>query len=257
MTDRTDFENLQELVAGHVLGNLTPEEAETLQQLLTAHPSIAAEMQLMQEVLAAMPYGLPAVEPPQHLRSNILAATQPPAPRRVIRWWKTAALASSSIAALVVMTVLGVDNYQLRQRLSSTQARLVDARYYLGTTQAQVDQQQQLVTTLQQPSTKLIALRGMDPFSNAAGNLIVSPNQRESILILQHLPILPPGQSYQLWSVVKDKKLAAGNFNADADGQVFVKVAIDQMARVPNLIVTVEVTPHPEKPGPTVMTSSL
>ena len=257
MTDRPAMENLEELMAGYVLGNLSSTEAETLQQLLTGDPAIAAELQQLQEVLAIMPYALPEVAPAPALRTAILAAATAPSPSRFRRWGKVLAIAGSSVAALFLMTGLAVDNYQLRQRLASTETRLVDARYFLGTTQAQVDQQKELIKILQSPSTRLVPLRGMDPFSDATGNLIVPPDQQDPVLVLKNLPILPPGQSYQLWSVVDKKKLASGSFNADADGKVLVKLALDRLARVPNLMITVETTPTPEKPGPLVMTSSL
>ncbi len=257
MTDRPEMENLEELMAGYVLGNLSSAEAETLQQLLTTHPTIAADLRQLQEVLATMPYALPEVAPSPALRTTLLTAATAPPSARFKKWGKVVAIAGSSVAALFLMTGLAVDNYQLRQRLASTETRLVDARYFLGTTQAQVDQQKELITILQSPSTRLVSLRGMDPFSDATGNLIVPPNHRDAVLVLQHLPILPPGQSYQLWSVVDKQRLASGSFNADADGKVLVKLAIDRLARIPNLIITVETTPTPEKPGPMVMTSSL
>lgn len=257
MTDRPELENLEELIAGYVLGNLSSAEAETLQQLLASDPAIAQEMSQLQEVLATMPYALPETAPSPALRAHLLAAATAPRPTPFKKWGKVVAIAGSSVAALFVMSGLAIDNYQLRQRLTNTETRLVDARYFLGTTQAQVDQQKELIKTLQSPSTRLVPLRGMDPFGDAAGNLIVHPDQRESVLVLQNLPILPPGQSYQLWSVVDQQKLAAGSFNADADGKVLAKLALDRIARIPNLVITVETTPTPEKPGPMVMTSSL
>lgn len=257
MADRPELENLDELIAGYVLGNLSSAEAEILQRLLATDPTIAGEMQQLQEVLATMPYALPEAAPTAELRTTILAAATAPRPALRQRWGRVAAIVGSSVAALFVMTSLAVDNYQLRQRLANTETRLVDARYFLDTTQAQVDQQKELIVMLQSPSTRMVSLRGLDPFSDAAGNLIVHPNQRDAILVLQNLPILPPGQSYQIWSVVDKQKLAINSFNADADGKVFFKLAIEQIARIPNLMITVETTPTPDKPGPMVMTSSL
>lgn len=65
-------ERLEELMAGYVLGNLTPEEAEEFRQLLTEHPELAEEVHRLQEVLEVLPYALPEVAPPLHLRSAIL-----------------------------------------------------------------------------------------------------------------------------------------------------------------------------------------
>jgi len=46
-------ERLEELIAGYVLGNLSPEEAEELRRLVAEHP---AEVHRLQEVLELMPY---------------------------------------------------------------------------------------------------------------------------------------------------------------------------------------------------------
>ena len=74
MTESLLPERLEELIAGYVLGNLSSEEAEELRQLLTEHPKLSAEIHRLQEVLELMPYALPEVNPPQHLRSAILEA---------------------------------------------------------------------------------------------------------------------------------------------------------------------------------------
>ena len=50
MTESTPSEHIQELLAGYVLGDLSPEEAEELKQLLDRDPTIADEVNQLQEV---------------------------------------------------------------------------------------------------------------------------------------------------------------------------------------------------------------
>ena len=245
----------QELMAGYVLGNLTPEEAEELQLLLAAHPELGEEMHSLQDVLAAMPYALPEVQPAAAVRSRILADAQnqtaqhqaqhQPVPIRQRDRRQSMILWSGSVAA-VLAVAMGLDNLNLRQQLSTTQAK--------------ISSQKDLIVMLQAPQTKLVTLKGMDQLSKAAGNVVITPGEAGAIVVLQDLPSLPAGQTYNLWAVANGQKVSAGNFIANPQGRVFVKVPLTSATsdRVTNLVVTIEASPTPLSPqGPMVMTSSL
>ncbi|MBM0741668.1 anti-sigma factor [Phormidium sp. CLA17] len=242
-------EHWQELMAGYVLGNLTPEEAEELQQLLATHPELGEEMHSLQEVLAAMPYALPEVQPAPAVRSRILTTAQNQAAQNQtvpIRRHRPMALLWGGSIAAVIAVMVGVDNLNLRQQLSATQARIAS--------------QKDLIAMLQAPQTKLVTLKGMDKLSKAAGNVVITPGEAGAIVVLQDLQTLPPGQAYNLWAVTNGQKVSAGNFIANSQGRVFVKVPLTSATsdRVTNLIVTIETSPTPLSPrGPMVMTSSL
>jgi anti-sigma-K factor RskA len=244
-------EHWQDLIAGYVLGNLTSEEAAELQQLLAEHPELANEMHQLQEVLAAMPYALPEVNPPEQVRSRILNAaqlqevSQPQVTSiRRDRPRLMALLFGGSIAAVLALA-LGLENINLRQQLATTQAK--------------VSSQKDLIAMLQAPQTKLVTLKGMDPLSKAAGNVVITPGEAGAIVVLQDLPTLPAGQTYNLWAVANGEKIAAGNFTANPQGRVFVKVPLTSATsdRVTNLVVTIEASPTAVPQGPMVMTSSL
>ena len=66
-------EQLQLLIAGYVLGDLSPEEVEEFEQLQANNPAIADEVAQMQKALE-ISYAPPEVMPPPHLRSNLLEA---------------------------------------------------------------------------------------------------------------------------------------------------------------------------------------
>ncbi len=244
MTESLLPERLEELIAGYVLGNLSSEEAEELRQLLTEHPKLSAEIHRLQEVLELMPYALPEVDPPQHLRSAILEAAdvsikRDSNPLRSVFPWSQIA----GIAALLVL-ILGVDNYRIRQHLSTIQAEIV--------------RQKDVIAMLQNPQTHLVSLKGMDMASAASGSIVMTPGEQKVVLILQKLPTLPQGQFYQLWAVVNGEKIPSGQFNASSQGTVFTKLSAPPSSKVTALVVTVEVSAAPISPsGPMVMTSSL
>ncbi len=237
-------EHWQELIAGYVLGDLNPAEAEVVQQLLAAHPDLVGEVHQLQEVLAAMPYSLPEVPLPAHLRSAVVgtpaqATTISVRPQRRRRLLQVV----GSIAAIVLVAI-AIDNVRLRQQLASTQA--------------QAAQQKDLIAMLQESKTQVVSLKGMDQMSDASGNVVITPGHPQGIVILQNLPALPPGKIYQLWSVVDGKKVASGQFAGNPRGNVFVKVPLSVSAGITGLVVTVEASPTPDRPtGPMVMTSSL
>ena len=69
-------QEIQELAAGYVLGDLSSEEAEHFKVLLDDVPELQAEVMALQEALAMMPYGLDEQKPKGGLRSQILSAAQ-------------------------------------------------------------------------------------------------------------------------------------------------------------------------------------
>lgn len=251
-------ERLEELMAGYVLGNLTPEEAEEFRQLLTEHPELAEEVHRLQEVLEVLPYALPEVAPPLHLRSAILESASVdsiPTPSleasgnpKPVPWrrLKGSPLVWSRVmagAAALLALAFGLDNYRLRQEVT--------------TTQAQVARQKDVIAMLQQPNTYLVSLKGKDKTAAASGSLVMRPGEPQAVLILRNLPVLPKGQLYQLWSVVNDEKIPLEQFNTSNHGTAFVKLSIPSKSTGNPLVVTVEASGIARSPGgPMVMSSN-
>ena len=259
MTEPLFSERSEELMAGYVLDNLSSSEAEELRRLLKENPELATEVRRLQEVLEVMPYALPDIAPPPHLYSAIweaASATSVAVPNPHVSGSPKSLLQEKlkhsplqwgrvfgSIAALLLLTV-GMDNYRLRQQIT--------------TIEAQVVRQKDVIAMLQQPNTRLVSLKGMADASAASGNIVITPGEPKAVLILRNLPVLPQGHFYQLWSVINNKKIAWEPFNTNEVGTVFVKLSLPANAEIRLLVVTVEVSPLLENPaGPMVMTGTL
>lgn len=243
---------MQELLAGYVLGNLSSTEAEQFSQLLSEHPTLAAEVAQLQKILEVMPYGLPEVAPPENLRGHLLAIADRETPTNLpisahshpkpqVIFSRSRLVAA---AAAVLALAIGIDNYRIRQQVVNLEA--------------QVARQKDAIAMLQQPNTYLVSMKGMAEASKASGSIIITPGEPKAVLILQNLPILPPGRYYQLWSVNHGQKIPWEQFKTNERGTVFIKLDIPSYSEVPALMVTVETSPSPTSPaGPMVMTSTL
>jgi anti-sigma-K factor RskA len=222
----------QLLIAGYILGDLDPEEAAELEQLLSHNSAMTAEAEQMQKALE-LAYGVSEVRPPDHLRSMILNAAQPQSADRPAitpevnrnlitrNWWNR----SIAAAAAMVILALGINNYRLWQALQAnrTPQPLEPVTYSLQSTGA-----------------------------NAATAAVqVNPNTLEAELTVQNLPSLPPGKTYALWTILKknapftaDAKGAVLTeaFNVDAQGTVSRRIAVPDIYRAQEWIARVAVT---------------
>ena len=230
-------EYLEELAAGYVVGDLDPDEVEELRQLLIDNPELSAQVNLLEEVLEQLLYGLNEVEPPPHLGSVILEAAVPAnrttrLRRPALPWGKFA----GSVAALLIL-VLGIVNYCLQQEL-----RIATA----------------VPMMLQHSETRLFSLKGTNLADAASGNIVMDLERQRVALVIRHLPAAPFGRVYRLWAVVDGDKLPCGQLSASAQGIVLDKLSVpaDLYDGVSGLIVTLEPSPvTPEPVGPIVMKS--
>ncbi|MBW4643815.1 MAG: anti-sigma factor [Goleter apudmare HA4340-LM2] len=234
MTDSFSSESLEELVAGYVLGDLDSEEVAELEQLIAQNPELVKEIAQLQEVMALIPYELPEVQPSPALRSAILASAQTNNnPVRRQRWFS---LPWGQIVAALVALAFGIDSYRLRQELQYTHTQLAH--------------QTEIIAILQQPNSRLVALKGVDA-STAAGNIVLAPNHQKFFIFAENLSRLPENQIYRLWAVVDGKKIACGQFNATLTGTVLDSFPLPSNVcslDTAKLVVTQEPVPSPPQP---------
>lgn len=259
MVDFQDSEQWEELLASYVLGDLTPEEIATVNQLLKTHPELEAEVSRLQKTLALIPLALPESSPPPNLGSQILqaaSASVTDSPDRTLHRVRRTARAKhpfrikakfcilgSAAAAFVIG--LGLYSYRLNQQLASTQTELSHYK--------------QAIALLRQPSNRLVSLKGTNAIPQASGSLVIVPNSEVAILTLQNLAPLPKGQIYRLWAADNGKKIYCGEFKPDPQGKVFIELPLDNgMSGNYSVVVTVEPSQKTPQPiGETVMSGGM
>jgi Anti-sigma-K factor rskA len=245
-------EQIEALMAGYVLNDLSLEETQEFERMLRENPNLIEQVKRLQETLDVLPYALPEVEPPPSLRDAILeATTTAPQPiRQVSRlpWGKIAA----SIAALVAIA-LGLDNYRLRQDLQLARQDLNDALAQVKTAQ----QRETVINVLQQPDTRVFSLAGTDKANTASGSIAIDSQDKKAVIVFKNLPTPPEGQIYRLWAIIDDKKIACADFKATQQGNVLEEFSLPAEAcstTKSTLAVTLEPFPAPPQPvGPAVM----
>ncbi|MEQ8466718.1 anti-sigma factor [Coleofasciculus sp. E1-EBD-02] len=248
MVDFQDSEELNERLASYVLGDLTPEEVASVNQLLESHPELATEVSHLQKTLALLPLSLPETSPPASLGSQILQVARDSdtsstarVSNRLRRRPKAWLSVAGSVAASVIVG-LSIYSYRLHQEVIAARAEL--SRY------------KEAIALLRQPSSRLVSLKGTNAIPQASGSMVIVPNSEVAVLTLQNLDPLPKGQIYRLWATADGKKIYCGEFKPDPQGKVFVEIPLDNvMSGNSSIVVTVEPSQRFSQPtGETVMT---
>jgi anti-sigma-K factor RskA len=226
-----------ELLAGYVLGDLTPEEITLVEQRLARDPQWQAELIALQETLACFPLSLPESCPHPDLGSQILQ--QAKSHKRTL----TLPLLSSLRARVspvfpLQLTTVGIVTFLLIAGLGITS---VYFRREAVLAQRQLARYEDVITSLRDPSNRLLTLVSIEPTNTASGTLLVIPDAETTILTLENLPPLPPGQVYRLWAIADGNKVDCFDFSPDPTGKVFKHAPLDQfLAQASTVLVTVE-----------------
>jgi Anti-sigma-K factor rskA len=273
MNKSFDSEYIKNLAAGFVVDDLTPEEAEEFRLLLDEHPELIAEVEDLQEVLRQVLDGFITVEPPAHLLPKILSQVDAITPQTTVnniqvkennqtalrrlsrRWVKMA----GSIAALLVV-VLGIDNYRLRQNLGLLTAENQRLRQDFAQAQA-------VKSLLQNSQTRLFTFEAVNSrnnnTNNSSGSVIINPQKQKAVMVFQNLPAPPPGYVYLLWTVINNEKFPCGQVKPDSWGTASFELQFtNQMYRefyhpqFSGLVVTQETDANVSRPTGTVVMQS-
>ncbi|NEP61489.1 MAG: anti-sigma factor [Symploca sp. SIO2G7] len=243
MSDTPESYNLQELLAGYVLGDLDEAELAWLNQQLAVNPKLEEEIQQIQETLALMPYGLSSEVPSRDLGSRILAsAVKNPKQSRISlsQFNRLAWL----IAAITTCSTIwfGFNSYKLRHQLTLNETERL--------------QQRELTALLSQPNNRLMALKGTEKTTAASGSLFIVPERQKAVLVIQNLQPLSGEKVYRLWAVSQGKKTGCINFKPDKKGLVQVELSPKELTNAQSVLITVESQPDTFQPtGNPVITS--
>lgn len=232
MANNSQPYNLEELLAGYVLGDLDEAELVWLNEQLALNPELKEQVAQLQTTLTLIPYGLPEDVPKTDLRSQILAKAQVKSQPifQLNRWgWII-----STITALSTLW-LGFNNISLRQQLAFQENQL--------------QQQQELITLLRQPNNRLVTFQGLNDVVTASGSLFISPEKNKAVLALQNLKPLPGKQVYRLWAVSQKQKTGCANFTPNPQGTVHLELSPDDaLINANSVLITIE--PEADTPQP-------
>ena len=186
-----EHQRVQELLAGHALGGLDPDEASLAERAIEEHVPECAECLRawdgFREVASDLALAASAVNPPETLDARIRRGLRP---RQTIR--PLTAVATAAAALLVAFSGFSMLRAgQLGDRLDeaeATQNSLFDA-----------------VSTVAHPEHETIPLTGE---SDAGAALYYVPGEKRGVLMAKNLP--PPRHEYHVWFAADGEVWHAG-----------------------------------------------
>ncbi|WOD38846.1 anti-sigma factor [Nodosilinea sp. E11] len=181
MTGPISPEQLDHLLAGYVLYDLSPEEMATLTALLAADPTLYQAIARLQQTLEWTYEGEP-VSPPAHLREAVLQgaiASPPPSLSSPAPGWRPRRWARLGwVAAAALVAALSLSNLMLWRTLQLERAN--------------------------RPGEETLTIALGSPEAPLAGQaeVVIDPSTLMGSLTVENLPPLEPGTVYVLWTVV-------------------------------------------------------
>ena len=246
ITPPSSAESWSELLAGYVLGDLTPAEMTQVEQYLAAHPEQQAELASLLLPLELLPLSLPADQPPVSLRQQIMqaatsetvvTATLVPESLRQLHRLKLWLAAIAGLGA-VVCSGLGWQNYHLNQELAQAKQDLI--RTTTAPKQPNSPLAQTVVNILQQPNNRFLSLKSIGKKPMGMGSLVMAPQKSSAVLTLQKVPPVPAGKVYRVWAILGEGEMACGDFVPDGMGQVLMELPLDRWGKVNKVTITIE-----------------
>jgi Anti-sigma-K factor rskA len=231
-----------ELLAGYVLGDLTPTEITIVEAYLTAHPEQQAEVASLMLPLDLLSLTLPADNPPGSLRSQILqsaAAEQrvtsqstDSSPVKSAQTWKSILVG----LGLSLIAGLGWNSYRLSHELATVKQDLKIAKI---AQQQKSRDYQSVVSLLPQPNNRYFSLKNMQG-KGGVGSLVIVPNKSIALLALQKVESLPPGQVYRVWAIIGDEEVDCAHFIPDGSGKVLMQIPVKAWEKASKITITIE-----------------
>ncbi|NJR68829.1 MAG: hypothetical protein HC771_09295 [Synechococcales cyanobacterium CRU_2_2] len=199
----------QDLTAGYVLGNLSPDEAIAVQAYLAEHPDAVAELAQLQETLHVLPLALPeTAEPPLALRDLVLQdaaafgqespvmlkqprATRPLRQRSWVPWLGFSVAAGLAIAGGLTTRQLHQELRLAEQRLTQSESQAHQMRSHLAQLQSQLDPRLDTLALLQRANNRLLPLNGSGGLTaTSSGSLVIAPRCKQRSSRCKSSPLL-------------------------------------------------------------------
>lgn len=115
-----------------------------------------------------------------------------------------------------------------------------------------------IVSALEAPLARSLALAGQGEFRQATAKAYIEPESGRLILYAHNLPPVPDGRTYQIWVIVQDQPRSVGVFRSDSAGEAKYDAGRLQDLHGPvTVAVTLESAGGAVRPtGPTVLAGS-
>jgi len=221
------------ILESYVTGAVSDQERREVECMSAIYPEIQQELSELSLALEqyAEQY---SVEPPESVKEKLLAQLDfglPAQHEPVVRpmpvdrtegggslSFRTTWVVAASIGLLMlIFSVFLLSKLRNSQQLIGS---LRDANQLLQTDAAQLrDQQSQFEKTLallREPGMRSIGVAGNEKAPNGKLTVFWNARTRQVAVDVQSLPVLPPDQQYQLWSLVDGKPVDAGVFDSNA-----------------------------------------
>jgi Anti-sigma-K factor rskA len=248
-TPQSQPEPWSELLAGYVLGDLSPAEIEIVEQYLTEHPEEQSEVNDLILSLDILPLTLPLDSPPAALKQRIMQMAEsetiaeiPPIVSARIEslstnLWRTAI----GGLGLLILGGLGWQNYQLSQELATVREDLTNTKIAHNRQEDLKSQTyRSVVSLLQSPNNRFLPLKSTGEKPMGMGSLVMAPQQSSAFLTLQQVPPIPKTQVYRVWAIMGENEMACADFLPDADGKVSIQIPFKSWKETTKVMITIE-----------------
>jgi hypothetical protein len=206
----------EELLPGYILNLLDAEEAAAVAEHLRTCSRCQSSLTTHADVVGRLGEAVRLQDPPDNLQRRLMAAIAAEmAPTDTTltpsRWWRIArprwAVAVTVVNAMLFLGAAGWAGWAW-YGTSHTRAQLQHMQY-------QMEQQRQALTLVASPASHWVALNNG---GNAHGTLLLQGASENAVLVVEHLPPLPPDRVYQLWLVRDNARDNGGIFQVDQHG---------------------------------------
>ena len=203
---KMDHERFDELKDAFVLGALPEEERRELEEYLAEHPERQAEIDELGTVAGLLALSPPEQEPPPELRRRIMGvveaeALRPRASRRSLlaRIGELLSARNLALGAAAAMLVIGLFSWNLilQGEIQNLQGRV-----------------QSLQSQPQEP--QMVELGGAGTEQGARAELVTLEGDR-AVLVVENMPPVPEGKTYQIWVIEDDVPKPSGLFELKQD----------------------------------------
>lgn len=256
-----DSARYEDLVLRYAQGELSEPERRELAAEILSRGDASSEVRGLHEAFGSVGLLAEPLMPPPGLRESIMSAlgdqagersaSEPAAGRGANRpsvLWPLVA-----IAAVLAAIALGLNTVRMQRGLADTRTELETARAEAEQAQVLRDSLSSLVADVSTiVSANAVTLSGTSPDVVGRARVFVDVDSGRTLLLVDDLPVLPPGQVYQLWAIRGETPTSAGAFRLEAPGPSWIHMPEDSDLSTADLLaVTVE-----QSPGATAPTSN-